>query len=77
VGNATLAVARLKAVTQPRLGTIFTNPGQYIVEWRERYGMNVYYAIGGPGGSGVDFLIQGAGNVISNVTLGHYDIVSK
>ncbi|KAF8582474.1 alpha/beta-hydrolase [Ramaria rubella] len=57
VGNATLAVARLKSNNQPRLGTIFTNPG-------------------GPGGSGVEFLVSEAGTFINTVTRGHYDIVS-
>ncbi|CAE6456002.1 unnamed protein product [Rhizoctonia solani] len=56
-GNAILAVARYKATKQPKLGTLFINPG-------------------GPGGSGVDTILGGDAEIMSNSAGGQYDIIS-
>lgn len=74
VGSATLAVARMRAFKYPQLGTIFTNPGMQsprVVEERI-----IDRETGGPGNSGLQFLIGRAGKVISTITDGRYDIVS-
>ncbi|QRV77216.1 Abhydrolase domain-containing protein [Ceratobasidium sp. AG-Ba] len=55
-GKGSLAVARYPATKQPRLGTLFLNPG-------------------GPGGSGVDFIV-GSGATIMDTVHGQYDLVS-
>ncbi|KAG9105175.1 hypothetical protein FRC07_009539 [Ceratobasidium sp. 392] len=55
-GKATLAVARHRATKQPKLGTLFSNPG-------------------GPGGSGVDDIINNSDSVMEAVG-GQYDLVS-
>jgi hypothetical protein len=76
VGNATLALARIKASKQPRLGTLFTNPGEYIQGSWPDMGLIVY--IGGPGGSGVNLLVEEIyGELISNISNNQYDIVGE
>ncbi|QRV92027.1 Abhydrolase domain-containing protein [Ceratobasidium sp. AG-Ba] len=54
-GKASLLVARYPATKEPKLGTLFLNPG-------------------GPGGSGVEFVV--GGDVIMNTVGGQYDLVS-
>ncbi|KDN35450.1 hypothetical protein RSAG8_11588, partial [Rhizoctonia solani AG-8 WAC10335] len=56
-GTASLAVARLNATVNPRLGTLFVNPG-------------------GPGESGVEWVLSDDMLLILNGTGGQYDIVS-
>ncbi|KAG8721741.1 hypothetical protein FRC08_010622 [Ceratobasidium sp. 394] len=55
-GKASLAVARLRATRQPKIGTLFVNPG-------------------GPGGSGVDMILDGAEDIMETAG-GRYDVVS-
>lgn len=64
----------MRAFKYPQLGTIFTNPGMQsprVVEERI-----IDRETGGPGNSGLQFLIGRAGKVISTITDGRYDIVS-
>jgi hypothetical protein len=75
VGSATLAIARLKATKQPRLGTIFTNPGKLFSLLTPA--SSSLWSAGGPGEGGVLFLIERAGVLISTITQGQYDIVSE
>ncbi|KAG8696109.1 hypothetical protein FRC08_007355 [Ceratobasidium sp. 394] len=56
-GKATLAVARFNATKQPRLGTLFTNPG-------------------GPGESGVEWILSDDILLLNAGSGGQYDIVS-
>ncbi|KAG8735112.1 hypothetical protein FRC10_010974 [Ceratobasidium sp. 414] len=56
-GKATLAVARFNATKQPRLGTLFTNPG-------------------GPGDSGVEWILSNDILLLNAGSGGQYDIVS-
>ncbi|QRV77167.1 hypothetical protein RhiJN_05182 [Ceratobasidium sp. AG-Ba] len=56
-GKASLAVGRYPATKQPKLGTLFFNPG-------------------GPGGSGIGFILSATAPFVSNVTGGQYDLVS-
>ncbi|GJJ10322.1 hypothetical protein Clacol_004548 [Clathrus columnatus] len=74
-GSATLALARLQSRSPNRKGTILTNPGRCLISILS-LGDSQSLLQGGPGGSGVDFLIGRAGDLISNVTDGEFDILS-
>lgn len=73
VGSATLALAKVNATLEPRLGTVFFNPGTLCFLLSYLYLMS--HDIGGPGDSGIK-LLNNRVDYFMNFTGGHYDFVT-
>ena len=77
VGTAKLALAKANATAEPRLGTIFYNPGMPTSIHCSHSMLMRYdpHTSGGPGGSGLETL-DGHRDYFLKFTGGHYDFVT-